>query len=43
VLDGGLSYEAALAEARQVGLKSPALEERARAYVEAHVPSPKQQ
>jgi hypothetical protein len=33
VLDGGLTYEAALAEAKQVGLKLPALEEKAKDYV----------
>lgn len=32
-LDGGLSWEAALAEAKQVGLKGPALEQRAHDYV----------
>jgi uncharacterized protein (TIGR01244 family) len=35
VLDGGVDYPAALAEARTVGLKSPALEERAKRYVDA--------
>jgi len=38
VLDGGLAWEAALAEAKDVGLKTPALEKRAREYVE-HVQS----
>jgi uncharacterized protein (TIGR01244 family) len=33
-LDGGLSVEAALEEAKQVGLKTPALEQRAKEYVE---------
>jgi uncharacterized protein (TIGR01244 family) len=33
VLDGGLSYEAALAEARTIGLKTPEYEARAREYV----------
>jgi uncharacterized protein (TIGR01244 family) len=33
-LDGGLSVEAALDEAMQVGLKTPALEQRAKEYVE---------
>ncbi|MBI4606875.1 MAG: hypothetical protein HY721_33335 [Planctomycetes bacterium] len=36
VLDGGLSYEDALAEAKAVGLRTPALEERAKAYIESH-------
>lgn len=35
VLDGGLTFDAALAEARQVGLRSNGLIERARQYVEA--------
>lgn len=35
VLDGGLAWDAALAEAREVGLTSQALEQRARAYVDA--------
>lgn len=35
VLDGGLTWEAALAEAKQVGLKTPALEARVKAYVDA--------
>lgn len=34
VLDGGMSYEDALAEARVIGLTTPAYEEKARAYVE---------
>jgi hypothetical protein len=34
VLDGGLAYEAALAEAKTVGLKLPAYEEKARDYIE---------
>jgi uncharacterized protein (TIGR01244 family) len=34
VLDGGLSSDAALEEAHQVGLKTPALEKRAMEYVE---------
>jgi uncharacterized protein (TIGR01244 family) len=33
VLDGGLTYEAALTEAKTVGLMSPAYEERARDYI----------
>lgn len=33
VLDDGLEYENALAEAKTVGLRSPGLEERARAYI----------
>ena len=33
VLDGGLDVEAALAEAKQVGLRTPAYEERALAYI----------
>jgi uncharacterized protein (TIGR01244 family) len=33
-LDGGLTSEEALAEAKRVGLKSPAFEQRAREYVE---------
>ncbi len=36
VLDGGLSIEEAVAEAKVIGLKTPAFEEKARAYVEAH-------
>jgi uncharacterized protein (TIGR01244 family) len=34
VLDGGLAWDAALAEAKDVGLKSPTLEQRAKEYVE---------
>ncbi len=34
VLDDGLSYAAALAEAREIGLKSTALEAKARDYIE---------
>lgn len=34
VLDGGLSYDAALAEAKTAGLKSPAFEEKAKDYIE---------
>jgi uncharacterized protein (TIGR01244 family) len=34
VLDDGLTYEAALAEAREIGLKAPDLESRARDYIE---------
>lgn len=34
VLDGGLEYEAALAESKTVGLKLPAYEAKARQYVE---------
>ncbi len=33
VLDGGLTYDAALAEAKLVGLKAPALEAKAKAYI----------
>lgn len=36
VLDGGLSWDAALAEAEQVGLRTPALVDRARDYVLRH-------
>ncbi len=36
VLDGGLSYEVALAEAKTVGLGSSALEAKAREYIERH-------
>ncbi len=36
VLDGGLSWDAALAEAEQVGLKTPAFVDRARDYVLRH-------
>jgi len=35
VLDDGVGYEQALAEAKQIGLKSEPLEERARRYIEA--------
>lgn len=35
VLDGGLAWEAALEEAHTVGLRTPAFEERAKAYVDA--------
>ncbi|MBI1900765.1 MAG: hypothetical protein HYS13_06600 [Planctomycetia bacterium] len=34
VLDGGLTYEAALEEAKTVGLKLPAYEEKAKEYIE---------
>ena len=34
VLDGGLSYEDALTEAKTVGLRSPAMEEKAKDYIE---------
>lgn len=34
VLDGGLSYDQALAEAKTVGLKSPDYEKKAREYIE---------
>ena len=37
VLDGGLSYDEALAEAKTVGLKSPLYEEKAREYIERRV------
>jgi uncharacterized protein (TIGR01244 family) len=33
-LDGGLAWDEALAEAKQVGLKTPALEQRVREYVD---------
>ena len=33
VLDGGLTYDAALAEAKTVGLKAPALEAKAKDYI----------
>ncbi len=36
VLDGGLTYEEALAEAKTVGLKSSDYENTARTYIEAH-------
>jgi len=36
VLDGGLSFEAALEEAKTIGLRTPAYEERAAAYVREH-------
>lgn len=36
VLDGGLTWDAALAEAKEVGLKTPALEARVKTYVDAH-------
>ena len=36
VLDHDLSYEEALAEARMIGLRTPALEEKARAYIESN-------
>jgi len=36
VLDGGISLEAALAEAKTVGLKSPAYEAKAIEYIERH-------
>lgn len=35
VLDGGVKYEAALKEAKTVGLRTPAFEERAKEYIEA--------
>lgn len=34
VLDSGLTWDAALAEAKEVGLKTPAFEQRAKEYVE---------
>jgi uncharacterized protein (TIGR01244 family) len=34
MLDGGLDWDAALAEAKEVGLKTPALEQRAKQYVD---------
>ena len=36
VLDGGLSYDDALAEAKTVGLKLPAYEEKAKVYITRH-------
>ena len=39
IVDGGLEFEAALAEARQVGLRTPAYEDRVREYVEARAES----
>jgi uncharacterized protein (TIGR01244 family) len=39
MLDGGLAWDAALEEAKDVGLKTPALEQRAKEYVE-HVRAP---
>jgi uncharacterized protein (TIGR01244 family) len=36
VLDGGLSYDEALSEAKTVGLKSPDYEKKAREYIEKH-------
>lgn len=36
VLDHGISYEHALAEAQAIGLRTPALEEKARTYIESH-------
>jgi protein tyrosine phosphatase (PTP) superfamily phosphohydrolase (DUF442 family) len=36
VLDGGLGYEDALVEAKTVGLKTPAYEQKAREYIERH-------
>jgi len=33
VLDGGLTYDAALAEAKTVGLKAPAMEAKAKVYI----------
>ncbi|CAG0957433.1 hypothetical protein PHYC_00543 [Phycisphaerales bacterium] len=36
VLDGGLSWDAALAEAKTVGLKSPDYEAKAKDYIERH-------
>lgn len=35
VLDGGVSYEEALAEAKAIGLRTPGYEDRAREYVES--------
>lgn len=35
VLDQGISYEDALAEARTIGLRTPALEEKAREYIQS--------
>jgi uncharacterized protein (TIGR01244 family) len=34
VLDDGIAYDAALAEAKQIGLRNPAMEAKAKAYVE---------
>ena len=36
VLDGGLTYDEALEEAKTVGLKSPDYQEKAREYIERH-------
>ncbi len=36
VLDGGLDYDAAAAEARTVGLKAPPLEDKAKDYIQRH-------
>lgn len=36
VLDGGLTWDAALAEAKEVGLKTPTLEARVQKYVDSH-------
>lgn len=44
VLDGGLTYDAALVEAKTVGLKLPALEAKAKGYIakqQAKKPAPK--
>jgi protein tyrosine phosphatase (PTP) superfamily phosphohydrolase (DUF442 family) len=36
VVDGGLSYQDALAEARTIGLRSKAMEDKAKDYIERH-------
>ena len=36
VLDGGLTWDAALAEAKTIGLRTPALEAKAKDYIERH-------
>ena len=41
VLDGGLTYDAALAEAKKIGLRTPAYEEKAKDYIARnHKPVP---
>jgi protein tyrosine phosphatase (PTP) superfamily phosphohydrolase (DUF442 family) len=36
VLDNGITYDAALAEAKQVGLRAPGMETKAKDYIERH-------
>ena len=36
VLDAGLSWDAALAEAKTIGLRNPVLEAKAKDYVDRH-------